>query len=234
MFRMLRTLPFALALTALSIFTAGCGSSSSTKFRLVNAIPNAPQAVDALIDGKVVETAVQFDTPPSAYLSVSSGSRHLQVFPTGTTTGAYFDGNVSLSSGSDYTVVATGSVTNNTIVAPLFTDNNTAPTSSNAAVRFIHASPSNQTPQDIYLVAPGTGDGGSPSISSVAYSAASTYLTVPAGSYDILITPTGFKSINITVPNVSFSAGQIRTYVLVDVPNGGAMSATPLVLNDLN
>jgi hypothetical protein len=68
----------------------------------------------------------------------------------------------------------------------------------------------------------------------VAYSAASTYLTVPAGSYDILVTPTGFKSVNITVPNVSFSAGQIRTYILVDVPNGGAMSATPLVLNDLN
>ena len=242
MFRMLRTLPFTLALAALSIITA-CGGSSSAKFRLVNAIPDIPgnPPFDVLIDGKVVETAVNFDsvTPASGYLSVLSGSRHLQLFPTGTTTGAYFDGNVSLNSGTDYTVTATGSAASNTIVAPLFTDNNTAPTSGNAGLRFIQASPSGLSSLqsvDIYLVAPGTTDisGISPSISSVAYPSASTYLSVPAGAYDILITPAGFKAINIDDQNQSFSSGQIRTYVLVDVLNGGSMSSTPLVLNDLN
>ncbi|MBZ5656273.1 MAG: DUF4397 domain-containing protein [Acidobacteriia bacterium] len=239
MFRMLRTLPFPLALAALSIFTA-CGGSSSTKFRLVNAIPNAPQAVDVLIDGKVVETAVTFPnvTPSTGYLSVSSGSRHLQMFPTGTTAGAYFDGNVTFNSGNAYTFVATGSFTNNTIVAPQFTDNNTAPTSGNAELRVVQASPEGLgsvvgQAVDIYIVGPGDPlPATSPDIASVAYQAASAYKTFPAGTYDLLLTPAGVQSLNIRIPNASFSSGKIYTYALVDVPGGGAMSGTPVVLND--
>jgi hypothetical protein len=238
MFRIVRTLPFALALAALTIFTA-CGGSSSSKFRLVHAIPDG-QPVDVLIDGKTVESAVAFDsvTPSSGYLSVSSGSRKLEVRQSGTTTD-YFSGTPTFNSGAVYTVVATGAVGNNTVVAPVFTDNNATPTAGNAELRFIHASPSGPTPVDIYVVAPpGTGDGGSASISSLAYTQASTYLTVPAASggtpYDILVTPAGFKTIVITVPGASFNAGQIRTFILVDVQNGGAISTTPMELSDLN
>jgi hypothetical protein len=242
MFRMLRILPFALAFAALSIFTA-CGGSSGTKFRLVNAIPDLlqPQQVDVLIDGKSVETGVSFPavTPSTGYLSVGSGSHKLEVRQTGQTTSAsdYFQGTVAFNGGTTYTVVATGNVGNNTVVAPLLTDNNTAPTSGNAELRIIQASPSGLSglqSVDIYLVSPGTTDISSisPSISNVGYQTASTYLNVPAASYDILITATGIKAINIDDQNVSFAAGKIYTYVLVDVPNGGAMSQNPLPLTD--
>ena len=238
MFRMLRSLPFTLALAALSIFTA-CGGSNSTKFRLVDAIPDVPQqqAVDVQIDGKVVGTvSLGGVTPTSGYLSVSSGSRHMQVFPTGQTTGAFFDGNVTFNSGTVYTVVATGSVTNNTIVAPLFTDNATAPTSSNAGLRIIQASPEGlggNPAVDVYLVAPGGSlPGTSADIPNVAYQTASAYKTFPAGTYDLLLTPAGIASLNIRISNASFSAGKNYTYVLIDVQNGGQMSQNPLVLND--
>lgn len=238
MFRIGRTLPFALALSILSIFTAGCGSSNS-KLRLVHAVPDGG-VIDVLIDGKNVAPGLSFDTATS-YLSMASGSRHVQVFAAGTTTNAFFDGTVNLSGGTTYTAVATGFANrtppvNNTVVAPVFTDDNSAPTSGNAKLRFIHASPSGPTPVDIYVVAPETTDisGVSPSISSVAYTNASTYLSVPAGTFKILVTPAGLKAVDITVPSASFTAGQIRTFIAVDVQNGGSMSGTPLELSDLN
>ena len=237
MLRMLGVLPFALALAALSIFTA-CGGSNSTKFRLVQAIPDVPQqqAVDVLIDGKKVGTvSLGAVTPASGYLSVSSGTRHLQLFLTGQTTSPYFDGNVTFNSGSN-TVVATGSVTHNTIVAPLFTDNATAPTSSNAGLRIIQASPAGlggNPAVDIYIVGAGGGlPGTSPDIAAVAYPAASAYKTFPAGTYDLLLTPAGIQSLNIRISNASFSTGKNYTYVLIDVQNGGQMSQNPVVLND--
>jgi hypothetical protein len=230
MFCMLRTVTLALALAALSVFTASCGSSSA-KFRMFYAVPNGV-GVDVLIDGKAVETNVSVNsvTPSSGYLSVSSGSRHVQVFPTGTTSGAYFDGTVSFSSGTPYTFLLTGPTTN--IQHQLFTDNNTAPTSSNAALRVIHASPSGPTPVDIYLSQPNTQILSSVTISSLAYAAASTYVTAPANPYAFLVTPAGIQAIDIDMPNQSFAAGKIYTYVLVDVTGGGAMSGTPVVLND--
>jgi hypothetical protein len=237
MLRMLRTLPFTLALAALSLFTA-CGSNGN-KFRLVQAIPDIPQqqAIDVQIDGKVVGTvSLGGVTPASGYLSVSSGTRHLQLFLTGQTTGPYFDGNITFNSGGN-TVVATGSTTNNSIVAPLFADNSTAPTtSSNAQLRIIQASPEGlggNTAVDIYIVGPGGGlPGTSPDIAGVAYQAASAYKTFPAGTYDLLLTPAGFASLNIRLAGASFSAGKNYTYVLVDVSGGGEMSSAAVVLND--
>lgn len=231
MLRMLRTLPFALALAAFSILTA-CGGSSNSKFRLVHAVADG-QAVDVVIDGKTVETNVPFDsvTPTGSYLSVSSGSRHIQVFPTGTTTGAYFDGTVSFSDGTPYTFVLGGRAS--AVSGTLLTDNNAAPTSGDGELRVIHASPSGPTPVDIYVVAPTDPPTGTPSISNLAFQSASNYLNVPAGSYDVLVTPATNPAVDIRTPFAPTN-GQIRTFVLVDVQGGGQMSPSPLVLSDLN
>jgi hypothetical protein len=232
MFRLLRTVPLALVLAALSLFTASCGSSSA-KFRMVYTVPNGV-AVDVLIDGKAVETNVSVNsvTPSSGYLSVSSGSRHLQVFPTGTTSGAYFDGTVSFGSGTSYTFLLTGPTT--TIQHQLITDNNTAPTSSNAELRVIQASPtglSGLQSLDIYLSTANTQTLGQKTISGVAYPTASTYVTFPASTYAFLVTPANLAVVEIDVPQASFSGGKIYTYVLYDV-SVGQISQSPLVLND--
>jgi hypothetical protein len=229
---MLRTLPFALALAALSIFATSCGSSSS-KLRLVHVVPDGG-AIDVLIDGKNVAPGLSFDSA-SSYLSVASGSRHVQLFAAGTTTSPYFDGTVSVSSGTTYTAVATGSAVQQTVVAPLFTDNNAAPTSNNAELRIVQASPTGlgaaNGAVDIYVTSPGGGINGSPSIANVAYPTASTYLSVPAGTYDILVTPAGIQAIDLRFSNAAFTAGKIYTYVLFDA-QVGQISTTPLILND--
>jgi len=59
MFRLLKALPLALALAALTFFAASCGSSS-TKYRVVDTIPDSPVGLD--FD---VNTRSYFPTSPS-------------------------------------------------------------------------------------------------------------------------------------------------------------------------
>ena len=236
----LKFLLLALALAAVALFSTSCGSSNA-KLRIVQVIPDVPsaQALDIYLDGTKVATSVGFGGlfPSSGYNSTSSGSRHLQVYLSGQTTGPYFDGNISISSGSNYTVVLTGSITSNTVVAPLFTDNNTAPTSSsNFEMRVIHASPTWNAffgGMDVYLVAPGTSISSvSPTISNLTYKNGSTYVNAAAGNYEIIMTPVGLKANDIDF-QTSFQAGQIRTIVVTDA-EGGGLSGSPLILKDLN
>jgi hypothetical protein len=237
MLRCLKVLPLVLALASLTILITSCGSSKA-KLRFVEAIPDTNGAVDIYLDGAKSQSAIPFQgiAPGSGYLSTSGGSRHLQVFPSGQTTNALFDGSISLSSGSEYTVVLTGSITSSTVAAALLTDNNTAPTSGNVFVRVVHASPAWGAffgTMDVFVVAPGTNIVGvTPTISALGYTKASGYVSAPAGTYDVIATPPSVPAAEITGGPFTFSSGDIRTVVFIDAPGGG-LGGTPLVLNDL-
>jgi hypothetical protein len=238
----LKILPLVLTLAAVSIFATSCGSSSA-KLRIVQAIPDvsAGQPLDIYIDGNKTAPGIGFGGvfPTSGYHSTATGSRHVQVYIAGQTTGALFDGNVTLANGSVYTLVLTGfSVGPNVgIAASLFTDNNTAPTSGNVSVRVINATPtwnySYYPTMDVWIVgAPYTIGGASPTISALGYTKASSYISAPAGSYEVIATPPGLPVGIIAGGPYTFNSGDIRTVVFVDIPGGG-LGGTPLVLNDL-
>ncbi len=241
MLQALKTLPLVLALAAASIFTTSC-SSSNAKLRIVQAIPDVTggQGLDIYIDGNKVAPALTFGTtfPSSGYHGTGGGSRHVQVFLSGQTTGALFDGNVSLTSGSQYTLVLTGfSVGPNVgISAALIPDNNTAPTSGNASVRVIHAAPTWSTffgNMDVWVVgSPYTIGGGNPTVSQLAYTKASGYTSAPQGTYEVIATQVGVPQPLITGGPYTFNSGDIRTVVFVDAPTGGLVG-TPILLNDL-
>jgi hypothetical protein len=242
MFRRFRTLVLVLALAGVTIFAVSCGSSNA-QLRIVQAIPDVTsgQALDIYLDGNRTATAASFGSvnPSKGYSSVSSGSRHLQVFLTGQTTGPYFDGTISLSSGSQYTVVLTGFTTSNNVAAPLFTDTNTpAPTSGNVSIRVIHASPTwnysyYPTGMDIYVLGPGqTIVEGTQTVSALGYEHASKYVSAAANTYTVIATPPGLPAETDVLPQYAFNSGVVRTVVFVDSPGGG-LGATPLVLSDL-
>lgn len=244
MFRLLKALPLTLVLAALSIFATSCGSSSQSRIRVVHAMPDGP-GLDVNVNTTKVATNILFGgvqpTPP-AYTKVPSGSVTIQAFDTGTTTNPIFGTNgvtASLSGSSQYTVVLDGFVANPS--APLKTDTNTAPTSGNVEFRIIHASPSNQTPLDVYIVPPGTDISNvTPQIGGsnpLTYQQASSYVSVgfATNGYSVILTPNGSKTPLFNAPyGIAPPTGSIRTLVLVDVQFGGAMSQTPVVLNDLN
>ena len=237
MLRSLRLLPLALALVTFGMFAISCGGSHAS-MRFVHASPDAPN-VDVLVDGKTVATNLPFASvsPGTGYLTITAGGRLVEVRTTGTATDWVNAPNVSFSSHLQYTVFFTGLVKANppTQTISLVTDDNSAPQAGNIKLRVFHASPSGPTHLDIYIVAPGTDITNlSPAISALAYQQASSYQSVAPASNEVIMTATGTKTPRPIDQTYTLTAGQIRTLVVLDIPGGGTISPTPLVLDDLN
>jgi hypothetical protein len=247
MSRLLKTLPLAFALAALSvlaIITISCSttSSSQAEVRVVNAIPDSP-AVDIYINGTKTITnlpfnTVQPDTTPATYVITAGGSATIQGFPTGSTTNPIPpNGAISLSGATQYTVVAIGLELNDS--PPLvLADNNTVPTSGNVEFRIVNASPSSPTGGvDVYIVPPNSDiTNYTPQISALGNGQGSDYqsLTFAAVGYAVIVTANLGKTPLIKQTYIPQSAS-ITTLVLVDNAGGNnGMSTTPLQLNDLN
>jgi hypothetical protein len=238
-----RALSSTLALAFLSLLTAGCGSNANvTHVRLVNAIPDS-QPIDVYINGTIIATNLAFgavdpNTSPASYISVTSGTESLQSFPRGSTTNPITPtGTLSLNGSEDYTVIGVGLEANS--AAPLvLADNNLPPTSGNVEFRVVNLSINSPTGGvDVYFVAPGTDiTGYAPQVTALSQSQASNYQALPylAGGYEVIVTKNGGKTplIDQTYNVVS---GSITTLLLVDNAGGNnGISQTPLVLNDLN
>jgi Domain of unknown function (DUF4397) len=225
MLRLLRTLPFALALAALSLFVSSCGSSNSSQIRFVNAIRDAAP-LDIDVNSSKIFTNIAFFgyQPTSGYTKVSSGSITVAGLATGTTT-QVFSSTASLASG-DYTLIATGSV------------NNTAPAAGNVEFRVINASQTGGT-VDVYILANPVNGGIQPpaTISGLAYTQASGYITLPFNSnnsgYTMYVTSSGTTN-PIFSQNLSSPTSSIRTLVLTDVANSSGLNPSAIELSDLN
>jgi hypothetical protein len=221
---------FVLAMIAMiasfTLFTTGCGDDGSARLRVVHASPDAPN-VDVLVDSKAVLTNVAYATA-SQYLASRDGSHKIEVRATGASQDV-INATVNLANRKDYTVLAVDLLAN--ITALVLTDDNTPPAAGQIKLRLVHASPSAGN-VDIYVEAPGTDiNTVSPTLTNVAFKDASTYLSVPAGSYEVFITQTTTKNIAFDSGSLAISAGQIRTAVALDQLGGGV---TAIVLSDLN
>ena len=187
------------------------------RLRAIHASPDAP-AVDIYVDGQRAAANVAYRSTTD-YLEVPAGARNVQVRAAGTAT-TVIDANLTLAAGVDYTVLATGRVAS---IAPLvLTDTNAAPAAGNVRVRLVHAAPTAGT-VDIYVTAPNADlAGAAPTLAGVPFRGYSPYLSVPAGSYRVRITPAGSKSVAIDSGTLTLTAGLIRTGIALDNAGGGA------------
>ena len=227
-----KLLTLLLAATAL---TAACdddddntGPEGESRVRVVHASPDAP-AVDVLLDDAEVLTDVSY-LGASDYLETTDGEHNLKVNVAGTTTTA-IDADVTLADGTDYTVIASDLVAQ---IAPIvLEDDNSAPTAGSVRVRAIHGAPSAPA-VDVYVTAPGTDLAtAAPALTGVEFGDVSSYLEVPAGDYQVRVTPAGTKTVAIDSGALALSGGQVRTVIAVDAAGGGAPFDF-LVLADLN
>jgi hypothetical protein len=225
-----KLIPFGVALICLgaTLLAVGC-SSGGSRFRFVLGSTGAPTTnVDVVVDNKTILTGIAFGVG-GAYQGTSSGNHQFGIFQTGTTTNPFFNGTISLASG-DTTLVSVN--TFSTMAVTPFADNNTVPTSGNIKLRIIHASPTAGN-VDVYIFQPPATISGDPQL-SVQYKNASGYLSLAAGNYEIAMTQSGtLNPIQGLDSSYSFTAGQIRTIVVLDSPAGGG-PYRQLVLNDLN
>lgn len=233
---MKRALFNALPMVALLGLAAGCDDDAvapvpvqEARVRVLHASPDAP-AVDVLVDGQVVLTNVPFKAA-SPYLAVPAGARNLRVRATANPSLVVIDVTPTLAASTDYTVIARNLVAS--IEPWLLTDDNTAPAAGSIKLRLVHSAPGAPT-VDIYVTTPGADLGVStPTLTDVPYAAASNYLAVPAGTYQVRVCPANTTTVAIDSGALTLAAGQIRTAVAVDSPGGGSPFGA-VVLPDLN
>jgi hypothetical protein len=230
--KLFRILPLAAVLICAGsiLLAAGCGSGGS-RFRYIQASTGAQsQAVDLDVDNNKVLTAVGFGTA-GTYQGISSGSHLFEVFLTGTTTNPFFNASFSVNKG-DNTIVSNGPFSQ--MAMNVFSDDNVVPASGNVKLKFIHVAPSAGS-VDIYVISPGTGIGGlSPQLSGLIYQHNNEISSITAGSYEVIMTQAGTQNpisgLDITY---TWTAGQVRTIVILDSPSGGS-PFSQLVLSDVN
>lgn len=227
------TIPRFLPIAALVLLGAACsddasGPGKSASVRVVHASPDAP-AVDVLVDGTQVLDGVPY-AAASGYLKVTPGTRSIRVEPVGSNT-AVIDADLPLAEGEERTVIAANLVAS---IEPLvLADTNTAPAAGNIRLRLVHGAPAAGS-VDIYITAPGADlTAATPDFSAVPFKALTPYVEVPAGSYQVRITPTGSKAPALDTGTLVLAAGAVRTAIARDAAGGG----TPLgviLLEDRN
>ncbi len=151
-------------------------AADTAKVRVLHGSPDAP-AVDVVVDGSKVLTAVPFGAI-SEYLTVPSGAHQVQVFATGTTTGAVIDANLTLDAGKAYTVAATNAVAK--IEAQVIVDDPAA-SCSTAKIRAVHLS----ADAPAVDVAPNGSAADAALVKGLVYPKNTGYLAVKAGAYDL-------------------------------------------------
>ena len=246
MARLLKVVSCGLAIMALGIFIASCGSSNA-QYRIVNAIaaPSGPQyAVDIYVNNTPTSSTTPTPTfpdvgfestvPNSGYQRVASGGETLLVFQTTQTANPWVNTPLNLASDTDYTVVLGGNTNASGATYPyeahIVTDTNPTPNTGQLMFRILDASLSTGS-VDVYISP--TEDGfqtGGKVASGLSYptttnsgSFSSNYTNVgisTSGNLTAYVTVSGTTTVIGISPTYAVSAGQLHTIVLVDQPGG--------------
>ncbi len=208
------------ALALVTLFTASCGSSSSTKFRVINASPGESN-FDVSLDSKVVATNIAYGAATS-YLTTGSGSHQFQLNLTGSTN-SLLSRSASFAANTQTTVLATDYPAQ--IAAISLLDDTTTPTTGNFRLRLINAAPSAGA-VDAYVVAPSTDvTGVSPTVTSITFEAQSIYQSLAAGNFEVIFTQAGTKNVLAVSGSSALATGKIYSVVLLSQTFGGFTTA---------
>jgi hypothetical protein len=133
---------------------------------------------------------------------------------------------VPLANGTEYSLIAAGDLAN---IGPLLLTDNNRKVATEAKVRLVHASTLAGN-VDIYVVAAGSSiANATPAFSNVPFKADTGYVSLAAGSYDVINTPTGTKTEAIKAP-LTFATGKVYTAIARD----GANLTSPLCVIGLD
>lgn len=218
-----------LAALALSACGDDDNDNNVARLRAVHLSPDAP-LVDIYVDDDLVAEDVDY-LDQTGYLQLPAGAANVIVTAAGDPDAVVIDADATLAEDTDYTVLAANFLEE--IEPIVLLDDNTPPAAGQVQVRIVHGSPSTG-PVDVYITAPGAPlDEATPVLQDVPFGAASSYLEVPAGTYQIRVTLANTLTVGLDSGPVTLAAGQIRTVIAADADGGGG-PLQALVLADLN
>ena len=226
------------AVAALLMTLSGCqsitGSPTLSQVRVVDASPDAP-AFDVYQGSSVLAYNLGFQFRTS-YVPVPPGTYPISVDTAGTRQQLISASGTFLNN-AQYTVLV-GSYAA-TLQELVLTDQSQPAPSGSVSVRFLDQSLKTGA-VDLYMVPSGsTVSTAVPVATDVAFNANSGYVNIPAGSYTLVIVPTGTKSPASTSslytgPTVAYPGACARTLVLVDAKVTNVPSLNVVTLNDFD
>lgn len=205
------------------LLIAGEGADSSfyvrdantpVDLRVVHASPDAP-AVDVVVnDGFAAPLVPNLPFAGFAgFVEVPPAMYNVKVVPTGTTTPAVINADLDLMVSENYTVYAVDVLAN---IEPLVLSRDLRRIGTEAKIDIVHASPAAGN-VDIYVTAPGTDISGvDATLTNVPFKADTDFISLPAGMYDVTVTPTGSKTAAIGPATITLANGGIYTAVAID------------------
>jgi hypothetical protein len=202
---------------------------SQTLVRVIDASYNAP-AVDVKVGATAIATNVGAATITN-YAFLPPEETTAYVYPTGTTTAtASAQGNFLVSQQHSVFITDSGA----TYTATVLTDQAIVPPAGYFSIRFlqqaIHAGA-----VDIYLVpSSGTLADSKPLLTDVTPQSIEAYVNAMAGTYSIVVTPTGVITTPFTSTPIAFVAGQVRTALIMDAQLTTHPPVTVVMGDDLN
>lgn len=213
-------------LSLLLCVVSGCGSGSSGtgNLRFLQASPDAPQ-VNLVVDGKSVATGLNYSNA-TGYLTVRSGTRHVQVVPS-SGGAAILDTSVTIASSGNQTLILTGPAASPHTI--LLSDGGTTATTGDGNVRVVNAS-SRMGSADVYIVAAGSSIAGvSPTVANLDFNKDTGYQLVPLPAFEVFMTAPGTKNAFVDTGSVDLSTNTNQTIVGPDSASGSGFTFTPLV-----
>jgi hypothetical protein len=170
-----------------------------------------------LIDGASTASNIVYGNN-TGYLSLKSGSRHVQAVPVNSPT-PIFDQSISLTSSSNQTLLLTGAAAS--IKPVTLTDGGTTTTIGDGYVRVLNAS-STMGPADVYIVPAGSSIAGvQPTSAALAFDKDTGYKLIAAGSFQVFLTAPGSTNAYVSTGPINLTSGQNQTVVALDGVSGG-------------
>lgn len=196
-------------------------SGPTANFQVLHASPDAP-SIGVLVDGQPAFDELHF-SEGTGELAIAAGP-HTITFEALSAGGATTIGtplSVNFQQGNDYVIVAEGPVA--TLTAATFPHVLSTVAATSTRVQFVHALPGGPA-VDVYVTAPGAALGGGTVTpfggASVSFGGAAGPTDLPAGQYELRVTPAGATS------PVLFDSGAITLQggtdlVIAALPNSG-------------
>ena len=222
------------ALPLFGCLLGGCqsvqGVTPETMVRVIDASYNAP-AIDVTVGGTPIAANIAGPTITNYAFLPAPETTTAYIYPTGTKK-ATATVATTLQASTEHSIYITDSGAGYS--ATLLTDQIATPPAGDIAFRFLQQAQTTG-PVDIYLV-PGGSDltGTKPLLTDQIANSITGYLDVPAGTYTLVVTPTGTTKTKFTSASLDLSAGAVRTVLIMDAQLTSNPPVTVVIGDDLN